>query len=194
MPDQNRFQNITRLLLILLVILTGTLLASCSIPGFSSTSNNTDYRLSVLLPTQVSIQVQAQNPFNSPLSEPLVTKDSSIAKDKATVTGILLSSKNNTPLTDTVVRLAEVYYSDNVQAEEKTGGVYALDNAFSPSAITDSEGHFTFTDIEARDYVLMVGDIFGNWALALNETKEKPEVWSAVERSITDIGEIYVDF
>lgn len=186
MFHQNRFPLRSRYLMLHLAIITGMLLASCTIPGADP--------LPEMVATPFVSPLASTNPFVSPLKEPVVSPDNSVAKGKANVKGKLLSSKTSAPLANTVVRLAEVYYGDNTQAEQKTGGVYALDNAFSPSTISNSEGFFAFTDIDARDYVLLVGDIFGSWALGLDETQEKPKVWTATERSITDIGEVYVEF
>ena len=186
MPHPNHILPRARYLTLFLAIVTGMLLASCTTPSSKPVPEPVD--------TPFVSPLAATSPFVSPLQEPVVSRDNSIAKDKAAVMGQLFSSKTNAPLANTVVRFAEVYYADDAQAKQKTGGVYALDNAFSPSAISDSQGFFTFTDIDARDYVLLVGDIFGAWALALDDTHEKPNVWTAEERSITDIGKIYVDF
>lgn len=186
MPHPNHLLPRASYLILLLAIMTGILLASCTTPGAKPAPEPVD--------TPFVSPLAATSPFASPLQEPIVSRDNSLAKEKATVKGQLFSSKTNAPLANVVVRFAEVYYPDNAQAEQKTGGVYALDNAFSPSAISDSQGFFTFTEIDARDYVLLVGDIFGVWALALDDTLEKPNVWTAEERSSTDIGKIYVDF
>jgi len=166
------------------------LLSSCSILGFEFSPEATS---TPFVSPRVVVGSDI-NPFLSPLAEPIIIKDTSIAKGRAVVKGRLFSTKTNAPLVNAVVRLAEVYYANDAQAAEKSGGVYALDNAFSPSAFTDVDGNFVFTDIEARDYVLIVGDIFGTWALALDESQEKPTVWSAIERSVTDIGAVHIDY
>ena len=144
--------------------------------------------------TPFTSPLNVQNPFVSPLQEPVITNDSSIDDGRAVVKGRLWSSITNQPITNAVVRLAEIYYGTKEQEEQKTGGVFALDNAFSPSTFSDDQGYFTFTDVEARDYVVLVGDVLGDWALGLDDSKEKPKVWTAVEQSVTDIGEIYLDY
>ena len=110
---------------------------------------------------------------------------------RATVVGRLISSKTGEPLVKTVVRLAEVYYADQSRSPES--GIYVLDNAFSPSAITDQNGFFVFPNVEARDYVIIVGDIYVNYTVISNPDGT-PKVWTVSPDQVTDLGEISADF
>ncbi|GAB4496601.1 MAG: hypothetical protein OHK0052_06770 [Anaerolineales bacterium] len=111
---------------------------------------------------------------------------------RATVSGFLISTHNNQPLQDVVVRLAEVYYPNN-DPTNKEDGIYTLDNAFSPSAITDPDGRFIFENIEPRDYVIFIGDISVKYTI-INTEDNKPRVWNVKPDKITDFGEILTDF
>lgn len=99
---------------------------------------------------------------------PLATPDSftSILPDDISGTGLvgqLVSDSNGAPLGDTVVRLARVFWN-----EEHTEGVYVLEGARSPSSITDSNGFFVFKDVDPGDYVMIVGDVYGDHVIISN--------------------------
>lgn len=110
---------------------------------------------------------------------------------RATVVGRLISIETGEPLVNTVVRLAEVYYADENHSPES--GVYVLDNAFSPSATTDENGFFVFTNVEPRDYVIIVGDIYVKYAV-ISHPDGTPKVWTVSPDQITNLGEIQVEF
>lgn len=109
----------------------------------------------------------------------------------ATIIGRLISAETGKPLTNTVVRLAEVYYTD--ENSSPANGIYVLDNAFDPSSITNEDGFFVFTNIEARDYVIIVGDIHLKYTVISNQDGT-PKVWTIQPNQIIDLGTIQVEF
>lgn len=111
------------------------------------------------------------------------------------VKGRLISIPHNGPLTDAVVRLAEIYCPGDLAegASKRDACIYALDDAFSPSTFTDKEGNFVFENIEARDYVLMVGDRVTRFVM-LEDKEGKPLMWTAPADQAIDIGEYQVNY
>jgi len=101
-----------------------------------------------------------------------------------TVTGRVLSSKTGLPLVEEPVRLAEVFYDEGVP-------LFLLDAAFSPAAVSDPEGYFTFTDVEPKEYVLTVGEFFSTWVPYKVDGEAK--VYKLEADQILDVGEIQVD-
>ncbi|MDQ7030670.1 MAG: hypothetical protein Q9O62_13260 [Ardenticatenia bacterium] len=111
---------------------------------------------------------------------------------KAVVVGRLFSTTNGDPLVNVVVRLAEVYYPEDTP-DDKEKGIYVLDNAFSPSATTDEQGIFVFINVEARDYVIFVGDLAIKYAIVLGP-EGKAKIWTIKPDEINDLGNIRVDY
>lgn len=106
---------------------------------------------------------------------------------KATVIGQIISKKTGQPLINTIVRLPEVYREGEQVA-------FALDGAQSPGAITDQQGKFIMSDIEAREYVLMVGDVYGLYVVVPEtDNSNKARIWNPLVDEILDLGRIYVD-
>lgn len=106
---------------------------------------------------------------------------------KATVTGNVISSTTNEPLSDFIIRLAEVVRPP----EEQGGDIFILDQAFSPGTKTDSSGVFIFENIDPKEYVIVVGDIERTYEVVSGEDG-LPMVWDAVSDEVTDFGEIRV--
>ncbi len=104
---------------------------------------------------------------------------------QASVRGRVLSKRTSTPLKNTVVRLAEVYRQGNE-------GAFALDGARSPGGTTNNEGVFTIENIEAREYVLVVGDVEGQYEIIPDQTG-KAHVWNAKAGEVVDVGDIEVN-
>jgi len=110
---------------------------------------------------------------------------------KSVVVGRLLSVKSGKPLSNVVVRLAEVYYPDGESKSDN--GIYVLDNAFSPYAITNDKGTFVFDVIEPRDYVLFVGDVAVKYTI-VTRSDGKPKVWTVRSDETANFGDIYVNY
>jgi hypothetical protein len=129
----------------------------------------------------------------SPIATPRVTFSSPEIRitplpDKAAMQGrvIVSSGLTQTPLGNMVVRLAKVYWN-----ADKSDGAVVLDGAASPGAITNEEGEFFFSSIEAADYAVVIGD-----AEASSITVSKPDgsakVFTTVIGQVLDVGVLEV--
>ena len=103
------------------------------------------------------------------------------SNDLSTLTGIVVSERTNKPIVEIVVQLAEVFY-------EGGEGAYVLDTAQSPFTTTDKNGRFVFIDIEAKDYVLVIGSVETNDYKIISNDQEGNVVWSAPSNDILDTG------
>ena len=119
------------------------------------------------------------------MNNPLVTPPAQPEPGMATVTGRVISENTGLPLSDTIVRLAEV-----VRQEEK--GAYVLDVAFSPGTDSDGEGFFIFENVDAYEYVIVVGDVYEIYKVMADEDG-KASTWITVKDEILNVGELIVD-
>ena len=97
----------------------------------------------------------------------------------ATVTGQVISERTNKPIVEVPVQLAGVFY-------EGEKGAFVLDTAKSPATTTDGDGKFVFVDIEARDYVLVIGNVEINDYIIIPEESGRAKIWTAVPGEILD--------
>ncbi len=104
---------------------------------------------------------------------------------KAVAIGQVLSETTGNPLGDTIIRLAEVY-------RQGGEGAFVLDGARSPGAITDDQGRFLIPDIEPVEYVVIVGDVFGEYVI-LAQPSGEARVWTAEENAVLDLGVLEAD-
>jgi hypothetical protein len=118
---------------------------------------------------------QAQNAANVPAPQ----------SGKATVTGRVTSVKDGSPIVDIPVRLAEVY-------KQGDAGAFVLDGALSPGAMTTDTGSFVIENIDAREYVLVVGDVYGKHTI-ISDDSGKAQVWQADANKVLNVGDIVVD-
>ena len=107
---------------------------------------------------------------------------------KATVVGRVFSRQTSQPITNTPVRLAEVH-----RMSEDGDGAFILDDAFSPGAITDHQGNFVIANVEAREYVIVIGDVNVQYDV-IAEPSGKAQIWNAVADQVLDVGELRVNF
>lgn len=128
-------------------------------------------------PRATVVVEETQPPAETPLAKPQA--------GKATMIGQVVSIVDGTPLAETVVRLAEVY-------REGGKGAFVLNGAYSPGAITDQHGRFVIENIEAREYVIVVGDVYDRYQI-MAEPSGEGRVFKAVEDQIMDVGELQVD-
>lgn len=139
---------------------------------------------------QVSPLSAGESPLSAPESP--LSAPGAIAPGKALVVGRLFSQETGLPLNRSVVRLAEVYCPEGTKDEDKSEECFwALDNAYSPSTFTDETGRFEFADVDARDYVVMVGDYVTRYAF-MEDAQDKPIIVTALADVVTDVGEHYV--
>ena len=106
--------------------------------------------------------------------------------DLATIHGRVLS-KEGSPLKNTSVRLADVYRG------EDNDGAFALDAAFSPSALSDENGNYIFNNINPGEYVLFFGSINSNYMIVANEDGSAI-VYKVSANEVLEIEPISVDF
>lgn len=134
--------------------------------------------LILLIPTacQPSPTIQTQSePPTVPTPEP----------GSASVAGRVLALADQSPMPDTIVRLAEVH-------RDGDQGAYVLDMAFSPGTRTDANGYFVFPSVEAREYVIIVGDV--EWLYdVISETDGLPKVWQADPNQVLSTGDLLVE-
>lgn len=104
---------------------------------------------------------------------------------KASIIGKVTSIDDGKPIGDVTVRLAEVY-------RQGDQGAYVLDGAQSPGDITDELGKFFIQDVEAKEYVIVVGDVYGSYDI-ISESSGEAKVFNAISDEILDVGELEVD-
>lgn len=137
-----------------------------------------------ILITSLLVLLTACN-SNPSVRDPNSPQTSQPEKGMATVIGNVRSKSNNLPYQYTLVRLAEVFR----QGDE---GAFVLDQAFSPGARTDDQGHFAFENITPGEYVLVIGDVMAVYKI-ISESNGEAKVWNVPEDQITDLGELQVD-
>lgn len=103
----------------------------------------------------------------------------------ATLTGVVFSERTNAPVVEVPVQLAEVYY-------EGDRGAFVLDTGQGPTAYTDGQGRFVFVDIEARDYVIVIGNVEVNDYKIVPEENGKARVWVTTVGDVLDTGSHWV--
>lgn len=70
---------------------------------------------------------------------------------------------------------------------------YMVDEAFDPSALTDDDGNFVFRDIEAGEYVMLVGSLMTENVI-LKDELNRPIIWEAITDTVVALGDIVVEF
>lgn len=99
---------------------------------------------------------------------------------EAVVIGKVFASDGSN-LSNSPVRLAEVYRSEN------NSGAFALDEATSPSTMTDENGEYVFLNIVPGEYVMVVGSINTKYMIIANPDGTaivqdiKPDVVTEIE-------------
>jgi hypothetical protein len=132
--------------------------------------------LLILTACQPSPTIQTQSePPTVPTPEP----------GSSSVAGRVLALADQSPMPDTIVRLAEVH-------RDGDQGAYVLDMAFSPGTRTDANGYFVFPSVEAREYVIIVGDV--EWLYdVISEADGLPKVWQADPNQVLSTGDLLVE-
>ena len=87
-------------------------------------------------------------------------------------------------MADTIVRLADV-----ARGAEGKGGAYILDIARSPATRTDNNGYFSFENVKAGEYVIVVGDVENTGIYEIiAEANGSAKVWNLPADQATDVG------
>ncbi|MEN4011825.1 MAG: hypothetical protein ROW48_07310 [Bellilinea sp.] len=127
-----------------------------------------------------SCQSETNNEFGNTVPTP--------EQGKSNLTGRIMTVQGK-PLTETVVRLAEVYRD----GENTERGAYLLDTAFSPGTITDNRGFFVFINLLPGEYVVVVGDVESNNYVIIADEKGIARTWKTMENQILDLGKLVVE-
>ena len=160
-----------RALVVAVSLLLITLLASCA------TSNPKPTTVISPLSPVPTVKVSVKAPVSAPIVQltPL--------PDKAALAGkIVLSGATQSPLGNTVVRLANVYWNS-----DKSDGAVVLNGATSPGTTTNEAGEFFFSNIDPGDYAVVVGDVEAK-SLTVTKPDGSAHVFTAVPGQILDAG------
>lgn len=143
----------------------------------------------LLISLLVFLTACSSNPFNQQSKNPIEAIKASVTPipGQGAMVGQVLTQSTGEPLTDTVVRLARVFWN-----EEKSGGAFVLEGATSPSAITTSEGTFAFTNVPPADYVLVVGEVMG-YNVIIQESDGSARIYSIQPDDILEIEPLSVE-
>lgn len=90
-------------------------------------------------------------------SQPTPTELPQPEAGKASLVGQI--TKDGKPYSNTTVRLAEVFRNTDNEA------AFALNEATSPSTISDSQGYYLFANVNAGEYVIVVGSLNTNYQI-----------------------------
>ena len=137
---------------------------------------------------------QPESPLSAPISP--LAPDNSVAPQagKATVTGRLIDLATGAPLRDQNLSLPAVLCAPGVAEEDKREQCfYMVDEAFDPSALTDDDGNFMFQNIEAGEYVMLVGSLMTENGI-LKDELTRPVIWEAITDTVVALGDIVVEF
>jgi hypothetical protein len=87
-----------------------------------------------------------------------------------------------------IVRLADV-----ARGAEGHGGAFILDLARSPGTTTDENGNFNIQNVDAGEYVIVVGDVelTGTYEI-IEESNGSAKIWELPADQVTDIGTLTV--
>jgi hypothetical protein len=126
-----------------------------------------------------------------PAAETSAAAAPTTAPDRTTVVGQIISTRTNQPITNTSVRLAQVYRQPGSDAE----GAFVLDEARSPGSRTDGSGRFVIANIGVEEYVLMISTDMGQHMIVTEGPGiDKAKIWKTEAGKVIDLGEVRVDF
>lgn len=122
-------------------------------------------------------------------SDPLALAASQLKKPSTNgaMVGQVISNQTGKPLADTVVRLAKVFWN-----EDHSEGAYVLEGATSPGDDTDEMGIFVFEDLKPAEYVIVVGDIMGDYEI-ISEPDGKAKIYTVEEGAVLQIDPLNVN-
>lgn len=128
------------------------------------------------------------DPGKSPESE-LVATPSSLSPDKGAFIGqvMAISSSEPTPLSNTEVRLAQIFWD-----ETQEQGAYVIEGGSSPTTITDVNGRFVFTNLDIQDYAIVVGDLYGVYEVLAHDDG-RAQIFTPKAGSVENIGVIEIN-
>ena len=117
------------------------------------------------------------------------TLSSTAMPGKSAIVGqvVSIAGQQPQPLPNTEVRIASVIWN-----EDKTDGAFVIDEASNPTFITDDLGGFVFTDIEPQDYVIVVGELYGQNVI-LSKPDGTARIFTLTADNILNVGTLQVD-
>ncbi|GAB4580203.1 MAG: carboxypeptidase-like regulatory domain-containing protein [Anaerolineales bacterium] len=125
------------------------------------------------------------SPENSTAAEPEATPFPQPEDGKTSVAGRILSTETGDPIPNILVRLARVVRDGDRAA-------FVLEDAFSPGGMTDTNGYFIVPNVDAIEYVLVVGDVYGEYQIIEGEDgRAKP--WATTVGEVLNVGDLAVD-
>ncbi|MBK9052244.1 MAG: carboxypeptidase regulatory-like domain-containing protein [Chloroflexi bacterium] len=118
-----------------------------------------------------------------PTSEPVAV---TLTPGLTAITGLVVSP-DNAPLGNTEVHLANVAWN-----EDKTQGAFYMDTATSPVTVTAQNGVFYFANVTPTDYVIVIGDLYGQNVLISNPDGTA-RIFTPIADQALDVGLLEVD-
>ncbi|HEX8681708.1 MAG TPA: hypothetical protein VF707_05295 [Ardenticatenaceae bacterium] len=179
------------LLLLLLLLLTG-----CNGPATPSvregqpteqavTTNEEDEAVTEASTDTATVDEQATEGS----SRDVIASPSLPEAGKATIIGRIVAEQTGEPIANIGIQLAFVYRN------EDGGGNYVLDTTNSPATSTNEEGEFVLLNIDAAEYVMVVGNVEnGEGAYqVVPGTDGRARVWNAESGKILDAEDVQVN-
>ncbi len=112
---------------------------------------------------------------------------------KGGVAGRLIDYKTGQPMANQNLSLPSIVCPPGVAEENKREEcVYAIDDAFDPSTLTDQQGRFVFNDVTPGDYVLLVGNRMTK-STVLADDASRPLMWKVAADEVLKLGDLLVD-
>ena len=160
-------RNYTSILLLLL------LLAACSEDQSQELDQDT------AIPPASATDIPPTTPVERP----------TISPTESGLEGMIFSTspRSQGPLAGVEVHLARVYWN-----EDRTDGAFMIDETQSPVTFTEDDGKFSFAPIEESDYVIVVGDLYGQ-NIIISNSDGTAKVFSLDAGRINDVGVLQVD-
>jgi hypothetical protein len=111
-----------------------------------------------------------------------------LSPNSCIISGVLLSN-NKDPISNEVVWLGEVLYTEN-----NSEGQFIIEGGRSPSTISDEQGRFVFTNVAVNDYVIVIGHLeLDPLILPDSENPNKAAILNCADGEIINIGEIIIN-
>lgn len=95
---------------------------------------------------------------------------------------VAANTDNSVSLIGMPVRLAQIFWN-----ADKSDGAFVLEGASSPSALIQQDGSFVFPKVVPADYVIVIGDPFGQNAI-ITELNGKARVITVEAGKTLDVG------
>ena len=146
--------------------------------------------LSLLLLILSSCSQSAASTPAGNYQERLAQATKTVVAPKGSMVGRLVSdTQGGKPLANTVIRLAEIYYN-----EDKSASNWVLEGATSPGIDTDANGYFTFNNIAARDYVMIVGDFNDQYYVMVQADGKHAIIYTIEPGKVLDVQTVKAEF